>query len=368
MGVKHSKIFLFAAAFILFYSVNILFAQPANEAPVSQGDIYKKVILYIIMDSKDLYQIGVMDENGKNKKILTNEGNNWCPVVSPSGERIIYYSDRAGFANLWTMDADGSNQRTITNDKEDVIKIDLFNRGQSAWEKEGEEIFFLKKGDIWKIDKNGETPSAITRFHDVTSFKISPDGQWFLYSREKTKNRNGLWTMRTKGTDAMRITDSVIMKPAFDWGDSNNLAYFENRGIISENKTGYEKLFLKQTFYLDNDIEWCKTNNDRKQNPIAYISDAQNGPNIWIMNADGTNEKQMTEKGGFSPLWSVDGKSLLYIEGSDMYRIDVHSKEKTRLTYFFRSFYPVLADIRTGKAETEIKAKTRGGEENADKK
>ena len=231
MGGKYSKIFLLAAVFLLY--CNIFFAQPANETQSSQGDVYKKVILYVIMDSKDLYQIGVMDADGKNKKILTNEGNNWCPSVSPSGDRIIFYSDRSGFANLWAMDADGSSQKTITNDREDVTKIDLYNRGQIAWDKEGEEIFFLKKSDIWKIDKNGDTPSVVTQFHDISAFKTSPDGQWILYSREKTKNRNGLWTMRINGTDAMRITDSVIMKPAFDWGDSNNLAYFDNRSILS---------------------------------------------------------------------------------------------------------------------------------------
>ena len=368
MGVKHSKIFLYSAVFIIFYGIFALFAQPANETPASQSDVYKKVILYVMMDSNDLYQIGVMDENGKNKKILTSEGNNWCPCVSPAGGRIVYYSDRSGFANLWSMNSDNSDQKPLTNDREDVIKIDLFNRGQIAWEKEGDEIFFLKKGDIWKIDRNGDTPSVVTGFHDITAFKISPDGQWFLYSREITKNRNGLWTMRTNGTNAMRITDSVIINPAFDWGDSNNLAYFNNRGILSENRTGYDRLFLKQTFYLDNDIEWCKTNSDRKQNQIAYISADQDGPNIWIMNADGTNEKQITDKGGFSPLWSNDGKTLLYIEGDDMYRININTKEKERLTYFFKSFYPVLADIKTGSDETRVKAKSSGGEENADKK
>jgi Tol biopolymer transport system component len=364
MGKKHAYSILFAIIF-LFIFFTAIFAQ--NEAQTEeQAFVYKKVIFYVMQDSKDRYQVGVMDENGKNKKILTNSGNNWCPSISPGGDKVAFFSDRTGFANLWLMDPDGRQQVQVTNDLDDIIKIDLVNRGQIAWEKEGEAVYFLKKGDIWKIFKSGETPSAITKNHDIIAFKLSPNGNRFIFAREKTKRHTGLWSMQVKGTDLRQVADSTIISPAFDWGDDNVLVYFHNRGISSVIYDSSDRKYLKECFYLDNDIAWSKTGPDRKLNKIAYISDLTDGPNIWIMNHDGTEAKQITEKGGFSPFWLPDGKSFLYVEDSDIFRINIDTKERTRLTYFFRAFYPVYKEIQLAGVEA-ARAKAAGVAD-ADKK
>ena len=88
-------------------------------------------------------------------------------------------------------------------------------------------------------------------------------------------------------------------------------------------------------------------------NDETYISDIKNGPNIWVMSHDGKTEKQITEKGGFSPFWFPDGKTIIYVEENDIYRIDVSSREKRRLTYYFRSFYPLLAEVKIRKGIAE---------------
>jgi Tol biopolymer transport system component len=359
MGEKLKKAFFFSIVFILsaFFSIYAQNENPVTPTAAAAAPVYKKVIYYVMQDSRDLYQIGMMDLDGKNKKLLTTDGNNWSPSISPDGDRIAFYSDRSGFSNLWVMDSDGGNPRQVTSDREDVVVMDLINRGQIGWQKEGDEIFFLKRGDLWMVDRTGETPSAITRYHDITEFKLSPDGSRFLFSREKTKRHNGMWTMFHNGTNVRQIAESMILNPAFDWGDNKTIVYFHNRGISSIAYVGTEKKFLKETFYPDNDVAWAKSGNDIKQNRIAFISDARLGPNIWVMNWDGSNEKQITEKGGFSPSWMPDGKSLLYVEENDIYRVDVDSKEKVKLSNFFRSYYPMQADI-----------KISDGEANADKK
>lgn len=364
MGKKH--LYSIASVIIILFVFFLpVFAE--NEAqPAEQAFVYKKVIFYVMEDSKNLFQIGVMDENGKNKRILTNTGNNWCPAISASGDKVAFFSDRSGFANLWMMDADGRRQAQVTNDSEDIIKIDLVNRGQIAWEKEGDTVYFLRKGDIWKIYNSGESPSALTKNHDINSFKLSPDGNRFIFSREKTKKHNGMWSMQVKGTGLRQIADSTIISPAFDWGDDNVLVYFHNRGISSMTYVGVEKKYLKECFYLDNDISWSKATPDKKQNKIAYISDLVDGPNIWTMNFDGTDAKQITEKGGTSPCWLPDGKSFLYVEDNDIFRIKTDTKERTRLTYFFRSFYPVYVEIKL--AGTEAVASKAAGAADAGKK
>lgn len=349
MGPKRQIIkFILLLSLILTASFIILSAQDAAPVTTPVQQTYVKKIIYVLEDSRFLYQIGSMDLNGDNKKTLTKDGNNWCPSVSPKGDKIAFFSDRTGFINLWEMSADGENQQQLTLNKENLDPIDLQNRGQIEWSKDCSVIYFLKLNDIWQIDRNGETPSALTEYHDVTSFKLSPDKTRVLFSREKTKKHNGLWTMNLDETSPRQITQSIIAIPAFDWGDNNSLAYFNNRGVTTAEYIGVNMKFIKETFYLDNDIEWSRSNPaDRMQNYIAYISVSakDHSPNIWIMKPDGSEETQLTDNGGSSPFWFPDGTSIVYVEGSDIYSINIKSKNKARLTFNFSAYSPIIAEI-----------------------
>ena len=51
---------------------------------------------------------------------------------------------------------------------------------------------------------------------------------------------------------------------------------------------------------------------------IAFISDREGSPNIWVMNADGSDPVNLT-KGRYctSPAWSPDGMQIAYIDFGD---------------------------------------------------
>ncbi len=82
---------------------------------------------------------------------------------------------------------------------------------------------------------------------------------------------------------------------------------------------------------------------------IAFVRRSDDDPrsacdgdyNIWTMNADGTNQRQMTIEGGFSsPSWSVpilpgapDGKILYKGGGRDIWTMNPNGSGKTNLNY-----------------------------------
>lgn len=68
--------------------------------------------------SRGIYTIAAA---GGEPKRITPEDNalNGWPTFSADGERVAYISDRSGYLNIWTMAADGSDQKQVTREAED---------------------------------------------------------------------------------------------------------------------------------------------------------------------------------------------------------------------------------------------------------
>jgi len=334
-----NKIILNLILLFIFVLSNLIILSQDTETNIKK---YEKKILFVIEDSKNLYQIGIMDIDGKNKKILTNKGNNWCPSVSPDGKKVAYYSDRTGYINLWLMNIDGSLQTQLTLDQENINIIDLKNRGQISWNFDNEEIYFLKNKNICKIDNTGHSLTNITKTNDITSFKLSPDSNKWLFSREKTKFHNSLWTMNYNASGIIQITESTIFNPVFDWGLNNQIIFLQNREISMINYDGTNYHIITNIINLNNDIVWAKfDSNSIQNNLIAYIN---NDDNIWTMSIDGKNQKQITINMGDYPYW-IDKETLLFVEKHDIYSLNVNNLKKQRLTYYFKTYYPVVSEI-----------------------
>jgi Tol biopolymer transport system component/serine/threonine protein kinase len=71
-------------------------------------------IVYGSSDGK--VQVWVMAPDGSGKKALTTgPSNNAEPRFSPTGDRILFVSDRVGLRQVWAMSPDGSHQAPVVN-------------------------------------------------------------------------------------------------------------------------------------------------------------------------------------------------------------------------------------------------------------
>ena len=61
-----------------------------------------------------------MDADGSNQRRLTNNpASDFKSSWSPDGKRIAFASDRDGDMEIYVMDADGSNQQNLTKNRHD---------------------------------------------------------------------------------------------------------------------------------------------------------------------------------------------------------------------------------------------------------
>jgi TolB protein len=102
----------------------------------------------------------------------------WDPSWSPDGRQILYAANSSGGAvQLYVMNADGSNQRQVTN----LSKL----RGRSDWSPLG--LIATYAGDygkrsLWVMNSDGS--GAQEFFFNPTSAapSFSPDGQWMAFT------------------------------------------------------------------------------------------------------------------------------------------------------------------------------------------
>jgi Tol biopolymer transport system component len=179
------------------------------------------------------------------------------PRFSPTDDRILFASARGGTPGLWMMNRKGEGQRRICDGD------------QGDWFPDGRRIAFRRQGRIVARSLEGgeETVVSPAGWQSCSSPACSPDG------------RRTLIVASGGGKDAI-----CLVTP----GES------EPRKLAEGEMLGAPR--------------WAPGGGQ-----IAY----QSGAHLWMMDADGSNRRQLTTSGGIQrrPAWSPDGTAIAYCQG-----------------------------------------------------
>ncbi|MBX3134341.1 MAG: PD40 domain-containing protein [Gemmatimonadaceae bacterium] len=242
-----------------------------------------------------------------NLRQLTFGGENAEAYWSPDGEWITFQSTRDGRTcdQQFVVRADGTGLRQVS-DGRGKTTCGWFFPG-------GERLFFastsahdeacpvrpdpsqgyvwpLDRYDIYTVNRDGSDLRRLTNYDIYTAEGIlSPDGSKIVFTSLKDGDLD-IYTMNADGTDVRRLTTT----PGYDGGpwwspDGTKIVYRAHHPKDSTELREYQDL-LRQGLIRPSKVE------------------------LWVMDADGGNQRQITALGGanFGPSWSPDGTKIIF--------------------------------------------------------
>ncbi len=304
----HRLVRAFVAAAIA--SPIVFAAGPAHAAFPGRNGLIAWSKVFFTRDA----EIFVMRPDGSDQHQLThNDRTDFDPAWSADGSKLTYSSSGAD-ADVWVINSDGTGEHDVSNDPNGP---DI----QPAWSPDGSRIAFIKQNfdgtsGLWVMDADGANQKPLT---DAETINVhpnwSPDGTKIAFASDRDGNFE-LYTIAPNGGGLTRLTFTAEQQDDNpNWSpDGGRLAFDScvsptypcpgspNYEIFSMRADGSGRHRLTNDPSIDWNPAWSPNGVQ-----IVFRSDrSPDGTELWKMNADGSNVVQLTigpYQGGVDPDW-----------------------------------------------------------------
>ena len=291
----------------VFFSLKVLLLNTNVYLGFAKAPNTPKILFTSVKDRINRnYGIYLMNPDGSDQVNLTHHrANDLSGVWSPTGEQILFVSDRDGVRDLYLMDVDGSNVRRVFKKEAD--------RRYPSWSPDGKQITYTHAR--WDVDRY---PIYIATLGEQEEEELgvdgiypvwSPDGAEIAYSfgritfiNVQTGKHKRLLPRKAAGHQMRASWSAIGDKLAFSW----------NKNPLPADRK------------------------PRDPFPPGWADKLT----IYIVNRDGTNLRQLVNEAGpqaWYPALSPNGDTVLYtqeINGEfQILKLDINSGVQTQLTH-----------------------------------
>ena len=339
-------------------------------------------VAFEYVDDTEIPQIYVKNADGSNQIQLTDLSDGAdSPSWSPDGQRIAFLSHGTSKPSLFVMNEDGSNPTELVSGMS-LSYDDEWGRSSLypaliSWSPDGQYIVFagLEEGSddrsdnhIYVVNADGsgmvELPKPPGRIHNSPKWSpgpsassppapvptltptpapvTEPDGTRIVFISERHGNYE-IYAMNPDGSSQTRLTNNTVDDSSPSLSPDGTRIAFASKWDGNEDD---DEIYVMnadgsgEATRLTNNDAWDDApfwSADGKK--IAFTSNQDGNGEIYVMNADGSNETRLTDNPAWDsyPSWSPDGKKITFHSKRDgNYEIYVMnadgSGEATRLT------------------------------------
>jgi Tol biopolymer transport system component/serine/threonine protein kinase len=328
-------------------------------------------------------------EGSSSVRLTTNPADDFSPAWSPDGKQIAFLRVTDTDTSVFVSPAEGGVHGRITSLS--PSRIEAVGR-HLDWSSDGK---YLAATDR----RNPDEPFGIVLIEVATGHKIqvttppkgmigdsspafSPDGKTLMFIRAVSSAVDDIYTVPLAGGPVKPLTSDKKYVISVTWtADGQNVLFSSNRAgshmlwrvpvtggtperVPVRGENASDPIFSRDgtkmaysQFYLDSNI-WrieraggeprkliASTQQDSNPNispdgsRIAFRSSRSGANEIWVADANGRNETQITRFGGSltgTPRWSPDGRTIACDarpDGQpDIYVVDVETRKTVRIT------------------------------------
>ena len=183
-------------------------SRGGNFSPCWSPDGKKLAFMSTMDGNAEIYVADIDDDALKRgafriKRLTFNQGTDTAPSWSPTGRQLTFVSDRGGTAQIYTMDAEGSN----------VVRVSFggsTHHDSPAWSPAGDRIVYVARVDnifdLYVLDLRSQQISKLTESKAMNeSPSWSPDGRHIVF-KSNMKGGLQLFTIDYDGAGLRQLT------------------------------------------------------------------------------------------------------------------------------------------------------------------
>jgi Tol biopolymer transport system component len=281
------------------------------------------------MDDQSISQVYTMNADGSDIRQITNDTNgNYMPIWSFDGTKIAYtatdFSDQT--QQVFVMRANGSHKVDISND-------DNTQNAMARWSPDDSKLVYVSQPSDYSalptiniMNADGSSKTTLTDASSIAQAPVwSPDGTKIAFICVDVQNVQQVCTMDTDGSNQQQLTSgtstdytSIAYSPdgmQFAYATmGHGGGYIQHLGIMNADGSNQHTVTTQNTSAAD--VNWSP---DGTKLVYDNYDATENIQRVYYINTDGTGETVISPDNqyAFMPSWQpvsasdVDGDGIL---------------------------------------------------------